>query len=109
MSYILGIAVVIIFFAALHYFTELNHTQKTGITVGFIFLIGGMYAYNVMGKNAREHTNAIILQYNQGKTVKCEGMDVNKTNFSLSVGTQTFIGREGTEHYARMFSAAECQ
>lgn len=109
MSYILGIIVVIFFFAALHYFTELNHTQKTGITVLAALLVGGMYAYNVMGDKAREHTNAIVLQYNQGKTVKCEGVDVNKTNYSLSIGTQTFIGREGTEHYARMFSAAGCR
>ncbi len=109
MSYIIGIAVVVLFFIVLHYFTELDHKQKFAITLGVAAVIGGAYAYNQMSDAARQHTIEIELKYQQGKNIKCEGLDINKTGFSYSVGTQTFIGREGTDHYSRMFDASICQ
>jgi len=109
MSYIIGLIVVVLFFVALHYFTELNYSQKLGISLGVAAVIGGAYGYNRMSDAQRQHTLEIELKYQQNKTVVCEGIDVNKTYFSYSVGTQTFIGREGTAHYGRMLNASKCQ
>ncbi len=109
MSYILGLGVVALFFIALHYFTELNVTQKIGITLFFILLVGGAIAFNEMQDAERTHLAAVELKYSQNKTVVCDGIDVNKSTFSFSVGTHTFIGRKDTKHYNRMFSVDQCQ
>ena len=109
MSYIFGLVVVGLFFVALHYFTELKTAQKGGITLFFVLLVGGAIAFNEMQDAERAHLAAVELKYSQNKTIVCDGIDVNKSTFSFSVGTHTFIGRENTPHYNRMFSSGQCQ
>ncbi len=109
MSYIIGLVVVLLFFVALHYFTELNYMQKGGITLFFIVIVGAAIAYNNMADAEREHMLTVELKYSQNKTIVCEGVDVNRSTFSFSVGTHTFIGRKDTPHYNRMFSVNQCQ
>lgn len=109
MSYLVGLAIVILFFIVLHYFTELDYKEKITITVVVAAVIGGAYLYNQMNDAKREHIIAMELRYEQGKTISCDGLDVNKSTFSYSVGTQTFIGREGTDNYGLMFDAARCE
>jgi len=108
MSYVLGLVAIGVFFLALHYFTELNHTQKGVVTAIVAVIIGGAYGYNRYSDARQERVMDVTLRYQQGKTVRCNGVDVNQKNFSYSVGTQTFIGREGTEHYGRMYNAVKC-
>jgi predicted negative regulator of RcsB-dependent stress response len=108
MSYLLGLVVVGILFMALHYFTELNHFQKTVIALLVVGVIGGAYGYNQYSDAQQAHVREIILHYEQGKTIVCDDINVSAENFSFSVGTQIFIGREGTAHFGRMFSAAKC-
>jgi len=109
MSYLIGLAIVIFFFIILHYFTELDNKQKVMISIIVAAVIGGAYLYNKMSDAKRQHILDIVLRYEQGKTVKCEGTEVNTTMYSYSVGTQTFIGRESTENYGRMVDASVCQ
>ena len=109
MSYILGLIVVGLFFIALHYFTELNTMQKGGVTLFFILIVGGAIAFNEMQDAEREHMASVELKYSQNKTIVCDGVNVNKSTFSFSVGTHTFIGRKNTKHYNRMFSVDQCQ
>jgi lipopolysaccharide export system protein LptC len=109
MSYIIGLIAIAVFFSALHYFTELNHKQKLGISVVLALIIAMMYAWNVKEAKNQERVNGVILKYNQGHAVSCKGVDVNQTTFDLSTGTQTFIGREGTDHYTEMYSAVDCE
>jgi hypothetical protein len=109
MAYIFGIVIVALFFMLLHYFTELNAKQKTGITLMALAIVGSAWGFNAYNDSQREKVAQIERKYNQGKKVECNGVEVTKEGFSYSVGTQTFIGREGTEHYTRMISAYECQ
>ncbi|MEA1919240.1 MAG: hypothetical protein U9N52_05320 [Campylobacterota bacterium] len=109
MSYLLGLGAVGIFFLVLHNFTELDHKQKGGATAVLLGLIIGMYVFNLYSDGQRNHVTNIVLEYQQKKTLTCKGIDVNITNFSYSVGTQTFIGRENTPHYGRLISATECE
>jgi len=108
MSYLLGIAAVGIFFLVLHNFTELGNREKGSVTAVLTLLIGAMYLYNVYTDSERDHITAMELKYQQGLNLTCNGIDVNKTQFSYSVGTQTYIGLEGTPHYGRLISASEC-
>ncbi len=109
MSYILGLAAVGVFFLVLHNLTELDNSQK-GITVAVLVgLILSMYLFNLYSDSQRDKVTNIVLDYKQNKTLTCRDIDVNQTNFSYSVGTQTFIGRENTPHYGRLISATECE
>ncbi len=109
MSYILGLAAVGVLFLVLHNFTELENRQK-GIAVAVLLgLILSMYLFNLYSDSQRDKVTNIVLEYKQNKTLTCKGIDINQTNFSYSVGTQTFIGRENTPHYGRLISATDCE
>ncbi len=109
MAYILGIIIVVLFFTVLHYFTEMNTKQKTGVTLIVVALVAAGAGFNAYNDAQRDKVAEIERKYHQGKTVECNGLDVSNETFSYSVGTQTFIGKEGTEFYTQMISAYECQ
>jgi hypothetical protein len=109
MAYMLGLVVVALFFLALHYFTELGSRQKAVVTLAVFAIVGGAVGYNAYTDAQREKVTEIERLYNQGRAIECDGVTVTKETFSYSVGTQTFIGREGTEHYQQMISAYRCR
>ncbi len=109
MGYILGLLVVILFFAAMHYFTELNIAQKAGATLFFVLIVGGAFYYNRYQNMQREHITDIALKFEQNKKIICDGIEIDQKNFTESVGTYTFIGKENTQHAGRMFSFEQCQ
>jgi len=109
MSYILGVVAVGVLFLLLHNMTELDKSQKSTAVVVLLGVIFSMYLFNIYSDSQREKVLNIVLKYKQGKALTCKGIDVNKTNFSYSVGTQTFIGLKDTPHYGRLISANECQ
>lgn len=63
---------------------------------------------NTANKRAKKIRDA-ALKYKQGKTLYCDGKEVNSTNYSLSIGTYTFIGREGTPFFEEMIGASNCE
>ena len=109
MAYIYGLIIVALLFSALHYFTELNKSQKLIIGAVLLFIILGAIAYNKYNQSQREKMLNIIIKYKQGKTIQCNGVDVNSSMYSLSVGTYTFIGKKNTPYYAEMISAITCE
>lgn len=109
MAYLLGLVVVALFFMVLHYFTELDRRQKALVTLILLAIVGGAVAYNAYSDAQRERVTEIERRYNQGREIECDGVTVTNETFSYSVGTQTFIGREGTEHYQQMISAYRCR
>lgn len=109
MAYILGLVVVGLFFLSLHYFTELNHKQKT-ITSGIVLaIILSAIAFNTYSDAQRDNMMAVVTKFNQGKNVNCKGVDVNSSLYDLSTGTYTFIGKENTPNYGQMFSVSSCK
>ncbi len=109
MAYLAGLIVTGLFFLTLHYFTELTKQQKivaTGITLAIIL---GAVAYNSYTATQQEKMLAVVLKFKQNKTVKCKDVDVNASNYTLSIGTYTFIGKKGTPNYAQMISASGCE
>jgi len=108
-AYILGLVVVGLFFLAIKYFTELTTKQEIIVSAVVLSIIFGAIAFNTYSSSQREQMNGVVLKFNQNKTVKCNGLDVNNVNYTLSVGTYTFIGRENTPNYAQMISVSSCQ
>ncbi len=109
MDYLAGIVVAGLLFLSLHYFTELSRSQKTNISLSFLAVILLAVAYNSYSDYQREKMLQAVLHYKQGKTINCNGQEVNSSTYSLSIGTYTFIGKKGTPHYAEMISAESCQ
>jgi energy-coupling factor transporter transmembrane protein EcfT len=108
-AYIAGLVIVGFFFLALHYFTELTRHQKTMVTAVVLIIVLGAVTFNAYSNAQRDKMLNVVLKFNQNKTVQCNGVDVNNSNYTISIGTYTFIGKENTPNYAQMISAASCE
>ncbi|QSZ42122.1 hypothetical protein GJV85_08355 [Sulfurimonas aquatica] len=109
MTYIAGLVVIALFFLALHYFTELNHMEKINVTIIVLSILAIIVMYNEYSQSQNEKMMDATLRFDQNKTIQCDGVDINKTNYTLSVGTYTFIGKENTPNYNKMISASTCE
>ena len=109
MTYIAGIVLVALFFLALHYFTELKHMEKINITIVILSILAVIVMYNEYSEQENQKMMDATLKFNQNKTIKCDGVDINTTNYTLSIGTYTFIGKENTPNYNQMISASTCE
>ena len=109
MAYILGLVVVALFLLAIKYFTELSKKQEIIVSIIILAVVFGAIAFNAYTASQREQMSNVVLKFNQSKTVKCQGIEVNNTNYTLSIGTYTFIGRENTPNYAQMISVSSCK
>lgn len=79
------------------------------MTAIILAIVLGAIAFNAYSTSQREKMMNVVLHFNQSKTVKCNGIDVNNTNYTLSIGTYTFIGKENTPNYAQMISVSNCE
>lgn len=109
MAYIFGLVIVTLFFGVMHFFTELNVKQKITATVLLLAFVMGALLYNNLQSTNAEHVRDVMLRYNQQKALQCGDLAVTKSEFSLSVGTQTFIGRQESTQAGKMVAASECE
>ena len=109
MAYIAGLIITGLFFLALHYFTELTKHQKVIASIAILAIISSAIAYNTYTSAQQEKMMAVVLKFKQNKTIKCGNVDVNSSNYTLSIGTYTFIGKKGTPNYAQMISVSSCE
>jgi hypothetical protein len=109
LSYILGIVAVVLFFVVLHYTTELDKKQKISITLAIFTIVSGAVFYNDYSNKERDRIIELELKYNQNKNLHCDGVDVNRSDFEYSSGTQVFIGKKNTPHSNRIISITQCQ
>jgi energy-coupling factor transporter transmembrane protein EcfT len=109
MAYIAGLVIVGFFFLALHYFTELTKSQKSMITTVILVVVLSAIAFNAYNNAQTNKMLNVVMKFNQNKTIKCNGIDVNNSNYTISIGTYTFIGKENTPNYGQMISASSCE
>lgn len=109
MAYIAGLVIVGLLFLSLHYFTELNKSQKLMISATVLAIILSAVTFNAYSSSQRDTMLNVVLKFKQSKTVSCNGVDVNNSNYTLSTGTYTFIGKENTPNYGQMISASSCE
>lgn len=109
MGYIAGIVIAGLFFITLHYFTELKKYQKILVTAILLSIIFFAIGFNKYRNMQRTQMLSVVLEFNQGNEVNCDGVIVSNKNYSLSVGTYTFIGKKGTSNYATMISVSTCK
>ena len=109
MTYLIGIIVVIIFFLAMRYFTKFDIYQQISIAIVILSTLAVGVMYNEYTQQENQKVLNAALSYKQGKTIRCNGKDVNNVTYSLSIGTYTFIGRAGTQNAEEMISASDCE
>ena len=109
MAYILGLVIVGLFFLAIKYFTELTKKQEIIVSIIVLAIVFGAIAFNSYSTMQRDSMLNAVLKFKQSKTINCNGIDVNNSNYTLSVGTYTFIGKEKTPNYGQMVSASTCE
>ena len=109
MAYIAGLVVVSFFFLALHYFTELTKHQKIIVTATVLVIVLSAIAFNTYSNAQRNKMLNVVMKFKQNKTVTCNGMNVNNSDYTISIGTYTFIGKENTSNYGQMISASDCE
>ena len=109
MAYLAGLVLSALFLLALHYFTELTKSQKTLISATILALILSAIAFNSYSNSQRDKMLRVVTKFKQGKTIICNGVDVNNKIYTLSIGTYTFIGKKDTPNYAEMISASSCE
>ncbi len=109
MDYIYGLIVLALLFGVLNYFTGLSGGQKIMVFVVIGAMVGLAYLYNQNTKNQQRTILANVQAFEIGKTLTCNKRDVNSTNYTLSVGTYTFMGKKHTPYYGDMISASSCK
>ena len=109
MAYLAGLIIAGLFFLALKYFLELTKKQEIVISIIVLSLILGAIAFNSYSSLQRETMLNVVKKYKQGKSILCDGVEVNASTYSLSIGTYTFIGKKDTPNYTQMISASTCQ
>jgi len=108
-TYIIGLLIVILFFLAMRYFTTFDIYQQMSIAVVILSIMAVAVMYNEYTKQESQKVREAVLQFNQGKTIHCDDKEVNNTNYTLSIGTYTFIGKKGTPNFEEMIGASSCE
>ena len=110
MGYLYGLVVIGVLFTTLHYFTELRNKQKIAISVVAGLLVLSAYLYNLSSQGEQEQILLSLQAFENNQTLTCKnGKKVNSMNYSLSVGTYTFIGKENTPYNSDMISVRSCR
>ncbi len=109
MAYIAGLVIVGFFFLSLHYFTELTKHQKAIVTAIVLAIVLGAIVFNAYSNSQRDKMLNVVMKFKQNKTVKCDGVDINNSDYTISIGTYTFIGKKDTTNYGQMISASTCE
>ncbi|MDD2358354.1 MAG: hypothetical protein PHX13_10635 [Thiovulaceae bacterium] len=109
MAYLYALVVLALVFGILHYFTELTTRQKGAVALTLAFVIFAGYLYNTHSADEQEKILSVVKDFQNGKTLTCMGKDINSSNYTLSIGTYTFIGKENTPSSGDMVSASSCQ
>jgi len=109
MAYLFGLALLVLLFIVLHFFTEISLKQKIGAVSILALLVLGGYWFNQSSENRRLHLEEVLLEFTHGKNISCNGIDVNNSEFSYSSGTQTFLGLKESKMYGRIISLDQCQ
>ena len=109
MAYIYGLAVVGLFFAVMHFYTELSVQQKINATLIVFVLVMGATFYNILQSEKADHVRDVLLRFNQGKEIQCGDIIVDQQDFTLSIGTQAFIGEQSSPHAGKILLASECE
>lgn len=109
MAYIAGLVILGLFFLALHYFTELSHMEKINVTIVVLSILAVIVMFNEYNEVQNKKMIDATVKFKQNKTIKCDEVDVNSTNYTLSIGTYTFIGKKETPFNGQMVSASTCE
>ena len=109
MAYIAGLVIAGFLILVIKYFLDLSRKQEIATGLIIVVAISSAVAFNAYSTSKRDNMLRVVTTFKQNKTIVCNSKEVNATNYDLSEGTYTFIGRPGTPFYGEMISASSCE
>lgn len=109
MSAVYLVVFIALLYAVMHFFTQMSHRQKLQVSAGLLLVVAAAAAWNGYTDRKQAHVRSVILKFNQHKRLECAGVEVDDRNYTLSIGTQSFIAKAGSPHAGQIFDAAGCQ
>lgn len=89
---------------------ELSTKAKIGIIASLTFIVILASWFEFSQDNEAEVTREKVNAFLQGKTLKCEGIEVSKKEFDYVSGTQTFVPlRSNTKSKGLILEAQKCK
>lgn len=110
MYYILVLALILLLLPLLlNLMTELTREQKRIIyIVFFIFIVlAGVYEY--FKDSSGDDNRLKVIAFTQGKTLLCQGNEVNQKEFNFVSGTLTLNGKPDSQYKGILYKISECQ
>lgn len=107
--YILALLLLIIAFPyILSAFTNLDREQYRYVYAFTGAIIALMVAYELLSSEKKQDRQALILQFQQGKTLLCDGQAVHKEKFNFVSGTLVFVGKPKTSLEGSTYPVDHC-
>jgi len=92
MQFLLFLAVIVFFISLWYTKRESLSTQTKLVMVSIVIVLIGFVAwYAIDQSQTDEYNRTIINAFKQGKTLDCDGVEVNSTSFVFVNGTLSFI------------------
>lgn len=108
MLYLVGFVLFFLFLTLL--FLSQRVSKQTKVVVALLLIVitvvASVYTWYQKQKDEQIRTN--YAAFKMGKSIFCNGIEVNSSRFTYSEGTQTFIGKKGSDVYTTMLSLRHC-
>lgn len=109
MNFLLLILILIFILLGIFFFQGISRKEKQLISFSLLFITGGALFYNHVSDIESNRVSNIVTKFKQNKNIQCGINEVNQSNYSLSIGTYTFIGKKETPYYGNMISLFHCK
>lgn len=104
---VLILFILIIFALSENLISKKNKFLITGLIV---LIFGAVYFFAQYDKSVQNSANELLSTFEQGKSLVCDNIEVNSTNFAFEYGTQSFIPkRENKANAGVIISIKKCQ
>ncbi|QKF64340.1 hypothetical protein [Campylobacter corcagiensis] len=90
---------------------KLNKKMKLGVVGILVLFLAIFYIYESSAKKDIENAKDLSMSFLQGENLKCNGVDVNSTNFIYLEKMDSFLARQGASEkfIGLQFSIDECK
>ncbi len=88
---LLVLAVLVVFVSTRD---SLTKNSKIYLILSFILIVVLGWIFNYYSSKTAEHNREIVLAYEQGKPIECQGYSVNSKDFVYVSGTLSFVAKD---------------
>jgi hypothetical protein len=102
------IAFLVVLYVLFLMLPQVSKKDKIRAFVVFFVLIIAGVLYQINKGNSSKKMFMTIEAFKNGKTLNCNGVEVNKKYYNFVSGTNTFLGREDSNYSMQRYQAEDC-